>query len=154
MKADKKLGGLKIGPESTGGYPGPACYDLGGKEATITDALLLLGLINPDNFLGGERRLSPERATEAIETNVSKPLNLGSAREAAKLIVDKSLDLLTQGYLHTFREINEEPGHDYVLLRVWGKRGSFFLSTGRKAWYSIPSRCSDLGLCSVPWGPL
>lgn len=125
VKADKKLGGLKIGPESAGGYPGPSCYDLGGKEATITDALLLLGLINPDNFLGGERILSPERATEAIETNVSKPLNLGNAREAAKLIVDKSLDLLTQGYLHTFREINEEPGPDYVLF-AFGGNGALF----------------------------
>jgi acetophenone carboxylase len=125
VKADKKLKDLKIGPESTGGYPGPACYDLGGKEATITDALLLLGLINPDNFLGGERRLIPERATEAIETNVSRPLNLGDARGAAKLIVDKSLDQLTQGFLRTFREINNEPGPDYVLF-AYGGNGALF----------------------------
>lgn len=125
VKADKKLKGLKIGPESTGGYPGPACYDLGGKEATITDALLLLGLINPDNFLGGERTLNMERASEAIETNVSKPLSLGSAREAAKLIVDKSLDQLTQGFIHTFQEINDEPGPDYVLF-AFGGNGALF----------------------------
>ena len=125
VKADKKLKDLKIGPESTGGYPGPACYDLGGKEATITDALLLLGLINPDNFLGGERRLIPERATEAIETNVSRPLNLGNVRGAAKLIVDKSLDQLTQGFLRTFREINNEPGPDYVLF-AYGGNGALF----------------------------
>jgi N-methylhydantoinase A/oxoprolinase/acetone carboxylase beta subunit len=125
VKANKKLADLKIGPESTGGYPGPACYDLGGKEATITDALLLLGFINPDNFLGGERRLSLEMATGAIKTNVSRPLNLCSAREAAKLIVDKSLDQLAQGFLHTFREINDEPGPDYVLF-AFGGNGALF----------------------------
>ena len=125
VKADKKLGGLKIGPESTGGYPGPACYGLGGKEATITDSLLILGLINPDNFLGGERTLDAERAVEAIEANVSKPLNLGSVKEAAKLIVDKSLDQLAQGFLHTFQEINNEPGPNYVLF-AFGGNGSLF----------------------------
>jgi len=125
VKADKKLNGLKIGPESTGGYPGPACYDLGGKEATITDSLLILGIINPDNFLGGERMLNLTKAVEAIEANVSKPLNLGSAKEAAKLIFDKSLDQLTQGFVHTFQEINNEPDTDYVLF-AFGGNGALF----------------------------
>src|SRR3954471_3159895 len=46
-----------LGPESQGAYPGPACYDLGGKQATLTDALLAAGMLNPERFLGGRRAL-------------------------------------------------------------------------------------------------
>ena len=51
------LGLLNVGPESSGAVPGPACYGLGGKEATVTDADLMLGYLNPDNFLGGEMKI-------------------------------------------------------------------------------------------------
>jgi N-methylhydantoinase A len=62
-----RLGLLNIGPESSGSVPGPACYARGGKDATVTDADLLLGYLNPSNFLGGEMALDTGLARAAME---------------------------------------------------------------------------------------
>ncbi len=61
-----ELGLLKVGPDSAGADPGPACYGLGGTQATVSDANLLLGYLNADYFLGGDITLNPERAANAI----------------------------------------------------------------------------------------
>ena len=60
------MGLPKVGPNSAGAEPGPACYGLGGRQPTVTDADLLLGLLNPDYFLGGTMRLDVAAAREAI----------------------------------------------------------------------------------------
>jgi N-methylhydantoinase A len=70
------LGLLKVGPESAGADPGPACYGLGGAEPTVTDADLVLGYLNPDFFLGGRMRLDRDAASRAIEERVARPLGL------------------------------------------------------------------------------
>ena len=59
-------GFLQVGPQSAGADPGPACYDAGGTEPTMTDANLLLGRLNPDYFLGGQLQLKPELSGRAI----------------------------------------------------------------------------------------
>jgi N-methylhydantoinase A len=61
-----KGGLLRVGPQSAGASPGPACYARGGEEATVTDAQVVLGRINPANFLGGSMRLDAERAAQAV----------------------------------------------------------------------------------------
>jgi len=61
------LGLLNVGPESSGAAPGPACYGLGGTGATVTDADLALGYLNPDNFLGGEMKLRTDLAQAALQ---------------------------------------------------------------------------------------
>ena len=58
---------LHVGPESAGAVPGPACYGQGGTEATVTDANLVLGYLDPGNFLGGERRLDTGLAERAVD---------------------------------------------------------------------------------------
>src|SRR3954447_13961505 len=58
---------LHVGPESAGAVPGPACYGQGGGEATVTDANLVLGYLDPGNFLGGERRLDMGLAERAVD---------------------------------------------------------------------------------------
>ncbi|NVP56959.1 hydantoinase/oxoprolinase family protein [Mycoplana rhizolycopersici] len=63
-----ELGLLKVGPESAGSNPGPACYGRGGKNATVTDADLMLGLIDADNFLGGEMRLDTAATEHAMKS--------------------------------------------------------------------------------------
>ncbi len=75
-------GGLRVGPQSAGADPGPACYGRGGKEATITDASLVLGYLNPNYFAGGTMRLDAALAAAAIEAKVARPLGL-SLRDAA-----------------------------------------------------------------------
>lgn len=70
-----RLGLLNIGPESAGSVPGPACYGRDGSKPTVTDADLLLGYLNADNFLGGEMRLDVEASRRAI-AEVAKQLNV------------------------------------------------------------------------------
>lgn len=79
-------GGLRVGPESAGAAPGPACYDRGGVEPTVTDANLILGRLDPERFLGGEMKLSLAKAREAIEQHVAGPLGL-DVYEAANGII-------------------------------------------------------------------
>jgi N-methylhydantoinase A/oxoprolinase/acetone carboxylase beta subunit len=76
-------GSLRVGPHSAGSEPGPACYDRGGEDPTVTDASVLLGYIDPGYFAGGSLTLVPERAREAIRRKIADPL--GMAIETAAL---------------------------------------------------------------------
>lgn len=71
-----EAGGLRVGPESAGASPGPACYGTGGTEPTVTDAHLVLGRLSAGRFLGGRMRLDLDAATRAIESKVARPLGL------------------------------------------------------------------------------
>jgi N-methylhydantoinase A len=80
-------GFLKVGPQSAGADPGPACYGRGGAEPTATDANVVLGRINPDYFLGGTWRLDRTAAEAAIRARIAEPLGL-SLEQAALGIID------------------------------------------------------------------
>jgi N-methylhydantoinase A len=69
-------GNLRVGPKSAGARPGPACYGAGGEQPTVTDADLVLGIINPDNFLGGRMKLSVDLAYGAIRRHIAEPLGM------------------------------------------------------------------------------
>jgi len=86
-------GFLNIGPQSAGAVPGPACYGRGGTRATVTDADLICGYINPDYFLGGSQTLNLEAAELAITKEVAEPLNLSLYQAAAGVrhIVDMKM---------------------------------------------------------------
>jgi N-methylhydantoinase A len=75
-------GSLQVGPRSAGATPGPACYALGGTEATITDANVVLGYLNPEFLAGGSVPLEAERAWTAVTDQLARPLGVG-ALEAA-----------------------------------------------------------------------
>jgi len=75
-------GGLRVGPQSAGAAPGPACYGLGGGEPTVTDANLVLGRLGADRFLGGEMRLDVEAAKRALVERVAKPLGMDATAAA------------------------------------------------------------------------
>jgi N-methylhydantoinase A/acetophenone carboxylase len=83
--ARAKDGKLSVGPVSAGAVPGPACFNLGGQEATLTDANLVLGILDPEYFLGGNMRLDIARATSAIKERIAIPLGV-SVQEAACLM--------------------------------------------------------------------
>jgi N-methylhydantoinase A/oxoprolinase/acetone carboxylase beta subunit len=76
------LGLIEVGPDSSGSDPGPACYGLGGDFATVTDADVLLGYLNPANFLGGEMRLDPAAAEQAVMKAIGAPLRMDVRRAA------------------------------------------------------------------------
>ena len=71
-----RMGLLKVGPDSAGADPGPACYNLGGRFPTVTDADLLLGYLDAEFFLGGRMRLDREAARRSVEEHVARPLGL------------------------------------------------------------------------------
>jgi N-methylhydantoinase A/acetophenone carboxylase len=81
---------LEVGPQSAGSMPGPVCYDQGGLEPTVTDADLVLGYLNPENYLGGKMLLDPDLSYEAIEERVAKPLGIDVIEAAYRIrkIVD------------------------------------------------------------------
>ena len=75
-------GALRVGPNSAGSFPGPACYDTGGSDPTVTDANLVLGFINPSYLAGGEVALDPSLAESSMQSNVAEQLGL-SLQDAA-----------------------------------------------------------------------
>ena len=76
---------LQVGPESAGAEPGPACYGKGGTTATVTDADVVLGLINPDNFLGGRITLDRAKAVAAVQ-EVAEALRLSLMQAASGIV--------------------------------------------------------------------
>ncbi len=102
-----KLEQIITGPNSAGSFPGPACYLNGGTSATITDADLVIGKINPDNFAGGKIKLSKELATNAITENIGKIVNLDT--ETAALAISEIVDetMSNAARVHTV-----EQGHE------------------------------------------
>jgi N-methylhydantoinase A len=78
-------GKIKVGPRSAGARPGPACFNLGGLEPAVTDANVVLGLIDPDYFLGGRMKLVRAKSETAIQNHIAKKLNV-SVPEAAFMI--------------------------------------------------------------------
>ncbi len=79
------MGLVRVGPDSAGANPGPACYGRGGREPTVTDAALLLGYLRPDAFLGGRLPLDAEAARRAIASRIAEPLKLPPATAAWRI---------------------------------------------------------------------
>ena len=77
---------LRVGPRSAGSMPGPACYGRGGTEPTVTDANLLLGRLDPDQFLGGQMALDAAAAQRAMRDRIAAPLNLDPVQAAEGIL--------------------------------------------------------------------
>lgn len=110
---------LRVGPKSAGANPGPACYGRGGSEPTATDADLVLGVLDPDNFIGGRLKLDVAAARLAIETRIAKPLGM-SVEQAAwgiRTILDARMaDLL--------RRMTVERGYDPKTFALFANGGA------------------------------
>jgi len=117
--ASVQLGGvLKVGPQSAGANPGPACYGRGGTEPTLTDALVLLGHLNPAALLDGAMAISIEKARAVLVTRIAEPLGL-TPSEAAWGI----LRVLATNVMVAMRSITVERGYDpreFVLVPFGG----------------------------------
>ena len=111
-------GKIRVGPESVGGAPGPACFGLGGKEATMTDAFLLMGLLDPASFFGGELKIDSERASAAIGEKVAKPLGL-SVQKAAQAMEDAWVAKIAANLKH-YTDIDSD-----TTLAAFGGAGPF-----------------------------
>lgn len=100
-------GQLKVGPDSASAWPGPACYGRGGTEPTVTDADVVLGIIDPQTFLGGKMKLDRALAEKAVREHIAEPLGLSTEAAAAGIrrIVDAQM-------ADTLREVTIGRGHD------------------------------------------
>ena len=100
-------GALRVGPQSAGAEPGPACYGRGGIEPTVTDANVVLGRLSPDGFLGGKLRLDVERAKKVISERLAVPLRM-TVEEAADGIVR----VVNAGMIKGIRVVSVAKGYD------------------------------------------
>jgi N-methylhydantoinase A len=98
---------LAVGPGSAGAVPGPACYGRGGEEPTVTDALVVLGLLDPGQFFGGREALDLECAERAIRDRVAGPLGLSLVEAAAGIY-----EIVTSRMRDLIRQITVESGFD------------------------------------------
>jgi len=118
-------GAVVLGPDSMGAAPGPACYGLGGRNATITDAFVDCGLVSPSGFLSGRRRLDVDKAKSAIAKHVGDPLGL-DPDAAARAVVDAAYDAVADLAAETARQAGWDPAA--VTLYAYGGNGPLFIT--------------------------
>jgi N-methylhydantoinase A/acetophenone carboxylase len=114
-------GGLLIGPRSAGASPGPACFNRGGTEPTVTDADVTLGFIDPGNFLGGRVQLNKEKAIASIKRRIADPMKI-TVEEAAYLIKETTEKNIQKEILQFLKEKGIELGKlsDFALVAYGG----------------------------------
>jgi len=144
------VGALKVGPQSAGADPGPICYRGGGTEPTITDANVVLGRLDPANFLGGQMVLDAEGARRGIEDKIAKPLKMGTVA-AAQAIVEIAIAKMSLAV----REVSVEKGfdpRDFALVASGGAGPLHVLAIARELHIPkvivplFPSHFSALGM--------
>ncbi len=148
------LGLLKVGPESAGADPGPACYGLGGDEPTVTDADLILGYLDPAYFLGGRMELDREGASRAIE-KVARPLDLDTVEAAWGIHQVVNENMANAARVHAVERGKDPrkhplfafggagPGHAYRVARALGVPG-FVAPLGAGATSAFGFLCAPL----------
>ncbi len=113
-----KGGALRVGPDSAGAAPGPACYALGGTRPTVTDANVVLGFLNPAHLLDGDMPISIDAAKAAIHEHVAGPLGL-DLHEAAWGIHAVADAAMTRAIQSVSSEIGRSPG-DFAMVAFGG----------------------------------
>lgn len=111
-------GALRVGPQSAGADPGPACYGKGGVEPTITDANLVLGRLDPDFFLGGEIKLDVERARQAIKEKCADRVGMDVVAAANGIV-----EIANAAMINALRLVSVQRGYDprdFVLVAFGG----------------------------------
>jgi len=108
-------GEVHVGPESVGAAPGPACFGLGGTDATITDVYLLMGILDPSTYLGGTMSLDVESSRKAVTANVAEPLGLD---------VPAALERMEDAYLERVaRALRASDLRDDTVVAAFGGAG-------------------------------
>jgi len=105
---------ITVGPDSAGSAPGPACYDRGGVQPTVTDADLLLGWIDPANFAGGHIRLAPERAAAALAADLTGSLGMPPAQAALGVTEIVTETMASAARVHAVENGKETAGRTLI----------------------------------------
>ena len=147
----EESGRLRVGPESAGAKPGPACYMRGGTEPTVTDANVVLGRIDPQFFLGGAMRLDANAARTAITTRVAERLSL-APETAAEGILQVAVSHMAGAIRLSLFEKGLDP-EDFTLLSFGGASGLHACDTADEIGISRVVFPRDPGTLSA-WGML
>ena len=145
---------LRVGPQSAGANPGPACYAQGGREPTVTDAALVLGYIDPEYFLGGKMALDKQAAFTAIDT-IAKPLGI-TAEQAAYSIFAVSNETM----INAIKEITVSEGIDpseSIIVAGGGAAGLGIVPIARELKCRaviVPRTASVLSACGMQFSDI
>ena len=101
------MGVLNVGPQSAGAHPGPACYQRGGTQPTVTDANVALGYLNPQHLLGGRLKIDAGASRQAIDTHLAKPLGLSVEKAAYGIF-----SIVNNNMVNGIRRVSIERGYD------------------------------------------
>lgn len=142
-----EMGLLQVGPQSAGADPGPACYNKGGNDPTVSDANLVLGYLNPDGLIGGKLPLNYENAFKSIEEKIAKPLNLSIEKAAYGMFT-----IVNSNMVNGIRRVSVERGYDprdFVLVAAGGATGAHITALASEMGIQtvIVSKLSS-GLCA------
>ena len=142
-----EMGLHQVGPQSSGSDPGPACYDKGGTEPTVSDANLILGYLNPDGLIGGRLPLNYENALKSIEEKIAKPLNMSVEKAAYGMFT-----IVNNNMVNGIRRVSVERGYDprdFVLVAAGGATGAHITALAAEMGINtvIVSKLSS-GLCA------
>ena len=125
-----EMGLLQMGPQSAGAEPGPACYDRGGDQPTVSDANLLLGYLNPDGLVGGRLPLNAARALTAITDNIAIPLGISPEQAAYGMYT-----IVNSNMVNGIRRVSVERGYDprdFVLIGAGGATAAHITAIGEE----------------------
>ncbi len=143
-------GALQVGPESAGAVPGPVCYDAGGEVATITDANVILGYLNPQHLIGGALKLNAAKARRVFAARIAEPLDL-AIEDAAY----GAHQIAASNMIRAIKAVSTERGRDprEFALFAFGGNGPLFacgmassLGIGRVIVPPAPGLFSSFGL--------
>ena len=142
-----EMGLLHVGPQSAGANPGPACYNKGGNNPTVSDANLVLGYLNPGGLIGGKLPLNYENAFNSIQENIAKPLNLSVEKAAYGMFT-----IVNSNMVNGIRRVSVERGYDprdFVLVAAGGATGAHITAIASEMGINtvIVSKLSS-GLCA------
>lgn len=140
----------QVGPHSAGSEPGPACYGKGGTRPAVTDANVILGLIDPENYLKGAHKLDVEAARQAVDNEIGQPLGWSTERAAAAIY-----DLAVIEMANALRMVSVERGHhprDFTFFSYGGGLGLFAVEICRRLGCPriiVPDNCSAFSAYGV-----
>ena len=142
-----QMGLLQVGPQSAGANPGPACYDNGGEEPTVSDANLVLGYLNPEGLIGGKLPLNYKNAFNSIKKNIAKPLDIEVQKAAYGIFT-----IVNNNMVNGIRRVTVERGYDprdFVLVAGGGATGAHITALAKEMGIDtvLVSKLSS-GLCA------
>jgi N-methylhydantoinase A len=116
-------GALQVGPRSAGAVPGPVCYDAGGDVATITDANIILGYLNPEHLIGGALKLNAAKARRVFAATIAEPLDLAIEQAAYG-----AHQIAASNMIRAIKAVSTERGRDprEFALFAFGGNGPLF----------------------------